>query len=287
MPKRYSNKLKENSKPEKEEEEIVVEKEKEKKSSPPGPFMQKLRDRLEKYKIAQLSGLFLILFSICLLLAFTSFLFTWQVDYDKVTGPITSILSPSVKTANWLGNFGALLSNIFINHWFGIAAYGFVLLSFITGVKLLLNITLLPFAKTIRVTLFLMVWTCLMMGYIFHQNHLFMGGGIGYFSAEWLDGMIGRVGTLLSLSFIGIAFLLINNLVKVPSFKKAATVPVAEKVEEEESAEDERHDIEEPVLKVERTKNVVKEGVPPPPTAIEFNGEPVKPPVEEKKNSRA
>ncbi len=279
MAKRYSNKLKDDATPEKEKEEKVVEKEKEEKSTPSGPRMQRIKDWLERYKIAALSGLFLILFAICLVLAFTSFLFTWQVDYDKVSGPVHDLLSTSVKTANWLGNFGALLSNVFMNRWFGIAAYGIALLSFITGVKLLLNVTLLPMAKTIRITLFVMLWTCVMMGYIFNKNYLFMGGGIGYYSASWLDGMIGRIGTLLSLSFVGIAFLLINNLVKIPSFTK----PDAPEIEEEvaEPAESERHEIEEPILKVEKPKNIVKDV--PPPTAIEFNVEPVTPVVEEKK----
>src|SRR6185312_4478271 len=182
MPKRYQNKLK---------EEVT----------PPAPAKAEPKDTsvkfadipkrglkariasfkasMEKYKVAQLTGLFLILFAVCSAIAFTSFLFTWQVDYDKVTGPLTSLLSPGIKTANWLGNFGALLSNLFINHWFGIAAFGVSFLSFLAGVKLLLNITLLPFAKTLRVTLFVMLWLGVAMGYIFHQNRLFMGGGIG------------------------------------------------------------------------------------------------------------
>jgi S-DNA-T family DNA segregation ATPase FtsK/SpoIIIE len=280
MPKRYSNKLKEDSKPEKEKEEEVVEKKQDKKPAESGPRMQRIKDWLERYKIAQLSGLAFILFSVCLLLAFTSFLFTWQVDYDKVSGPVSALLSTGVKTANWLGNFGALLSSIFIYHWFGIAAYGFALIFFLTGVKLLLNITLLPFAKTLRITLFVMLWTCVMFGYFFQQSRQFMGGGIGYFSASWLDGMIGRVGTLLSLSFVGLAFLLINNLVKVPSFKKAEAEPEIEE-EETEPIENERHDIEEPVLKTEKPKNIVKDV--PPPVSIEFNVEPVKAAVEEKK----
>jgi len=284
MPKRYQNKLK---------EEVT----------PPPPSKAETKDTpvsfaalpkrglkgriesfkaiMERYKVAQLTGLFLILFAVCSAIAFTSFLFTWQLDYDKVSGPLSSLLSPAVKTANWLGNFGALLSNVFINHWFGIAAFGVSLLSFLAGVKLLLNITLLPFAKTLRVTLFVMLWLCVAMGYIFHQTRLFMGGGIGYFTSGWLEGVIGKIGTMLSLFFLGTAFLLINNLVKIPSFKKAA-IPAVE--EEPEAKEDEKHDIEEPVLKVvkvERPKNTIIETPPVTPAAIEFEVTPE--PLVEKK----
>lgn len=292
MAKRPSNRLKNESLPDKEKEEVVAKKaakEPEEKETPSGPFMQRLKDGMEKYKVSQLSGLFLILFSVCLLLAFTSFMFTWQVDYDKVTGSLTSLLSPNVKTANWLGNFGARLSYVFINNWFGIAAYGFALIFFVMGAKLLLNVTLLPIAKTLRITLFLMIWTSVMMGYIFNKNYLFMGGGVGYFSATWLDGVIGRIGTLLSLLFVGTAFLLVNNLVKIPSFKKAEKPEAVLETEEEETEEeeDEKHDIEEPFIKNDRTKNTVKEVIPPPPTPvtapIEFSVAPEKP-VEEKKS---
>jgi S-DNA-T family DNA segregation ATPase FtsK/SpoIIIE len=281
MPKRYSNKLKEDPKPKK-EEEIVKE---EKVENPSGSFMERTRASLERWKVVQLTGLFLILLSICMLLAFTSFLFTWQMDYDKVTGSVTNLLSSRVKTANWLGNFGALLSNLFINHWFGIAAFGFVLLSFLAGIKLLLNITLLPFAKTFRITLFIMVWTCVMMGYIFHTNHLFMGGGIGYFAASWLNSVIGNIGTLSSLLFLGVAFLLINNLVKVPSFAKTEETEIEE--EGTQPVEDDRHEIEEPVLKAEKPKNIVKEVPIEPVSTIEFAVESEKKAEEKKTEVKA
>jgi len=283
MPKRYSNKLK---------DEAVASpsskgEPKEEKEAPATPSsggikgsIARFKENMERWKVAQLTGLFLIVFSLCLLLAFVSFLFTWQQDYDKVTGSITSVFSAGTKTANWLGNFGAFLSSHFITDWFGIAAFGFVLLSFLAGIKLFLNITLLPFAKTFRITLFMMVWTCVMMGYIFHQNHLFMGGGIGYYASSWLDGVIGKVGTLASLIFLGVAFLLINNLVKIPSFAKSEEIEEEEEVEDiAEPVELERHDIEEPVLKTVKPKNEVKEAIPP---VIEFNVEPVKK-AEEKK----
>ncbi|HTB07082.1 MAG TPA: DNA translocase FtsK 4TM domain-containing protein [Bacteroidia bacterium] len=274
MPKRYSNKLKDEPKPV--EEEVVEEQE-----GPSEPFLQRVKGNLERWKVLQLSGLFFILFSFCMALAFTSYLFTWQADFDKVSGPLSTILSSGVKTDNWLGNIGALLSNVFINHWFGVAAYGFAFLFFLGGVKMLTNISLLPLAKTLRISLFLILWASVTLGYLFHTNHLFLGGGIGYFSATWLDSVIGKTGTLISLSFLGIAFLLINNLVKVPSFAKAATEEEEEIEEPETVGELEKHDIEEPVLKKEKKpKNEVKEVVPP---VIEFDVEPTKPVVEEKK----
>ena len=285
MPKRYANKLKEplaESPVPAEGKTLKAETV----SAPPKKngglraSFARFKEKMDQWKVVQLTGLFLVVLSICMLVAFVSYLFTWQQDYDKVTGSFSPLLSTSVKTANWLGNFGAKLSKVFIYNWFGVAAFGFVLLSFIAGVKMFLNITILPFAKTFRVALFVMLWTSVMMGYIFHQNYLFMGGGIGYFSASWLDGVIGKIGTLSTLAFTGIGFLLVNNLVKVPSFAKTATVPEAEEAPAE-PAEDERHDIEEPVLKKVSVKNELKDT--PPPSTVEFNVEPELLVKEEKK----
>ena len=55
-------------------------------------------------------GSFLILFGIALLVAFTSFLFNWQVDQST----LGNLSDRSVETKNWLSKFGAGISNFFI-----------------------------------------------------------------------------------------------------------------------------------------------------------------------------
>ena len=56
----------------------------------------------------KITGAVFLLISIFLFIAFTSYLFTWREDYDKVYKGI-SILFPShdIKVANLLGNLGA------------------------------------------------------------------------------------------------------------------------------------------------------------------------------------
>ena len=154
-----------------------------------------------------------------MLIAFTSYIFTWQVDYDKVSGSVVSVLSPSVKTENWLGNFGAMISNLFIGHWFGIASFGFVLLFFIWGIRLLTGLTLLPLKKTLRISIFIILWTSVTLGFMFHTSHLFLGGGIGYFTSGWLENFSGKAGTIALIAFTGLTFLIINNLVRIPDLR--------------------------------------------------------------------
>jgi len=94
-------------------------------------------------RYAKIAGLFLLILSVFFLIAFTSYLFTWQEDQSYVSPANggwhnlfktqqelldNGIKSPVVE--NWLGKFGALLSNQFIFQWFGVASFLFVFVFF-------------------------------------------------------------------------------------------------------------------------------------------------------------
>jgi len=66
-------------------------------------------------KIHQLVGFALLIAAAYMLIAFISFIFTWQVDQDKLSGSFTDlIIDPNIVVENWLGKLGAYLSHIFI-----------------------------------------------------------------------------------------------------------------------------------------------------------------------------
>jgi len=81
---------------------------------------QVLRDE----RTHKITGAAFVLVSVFLFIAFTSYLFTWREDQDKVFRGI-SILSPSrdIKVANLLGNLGAYVSHLFFYKGFGLASY--------------------------------------------------------------------------------------------------------------------------------------------------------------------
>jgi S-DNA-T family DNA segregation ATPase FtsK/SpoIIIE len=60
-------------------------------------------------KFQKIIGLFLLLLSVYSAIAFTSFIFTWQADQDKVLG---DLFANDVVVENWLGKFGALLLSL-------------------------------------------------------------------------------------------------------------------------------------------------------------------------------
>lgn len=159
-------------------------------------------------------GLALILSSIYLLVAFTSFLFTWKTDQDKVMGSWqelfftneeTNPLAGVVGVDNWLGKLGAVISHLFIHKGFGIASYFFVAFSFLAGFRILFKTSLLPLRKFFKRSAFVLIWSSIGLGYIFHNDYFFLGGTVGYQTSLWLNNTLGIIGTgfLLVFSFFG------------------------------------------------------------------------------------
>ncbi|MFI5163763.1 MAG: DNA translocase FtsK 4TM domain-containing protein [Bacteroidia bacterium] len=165
-------------------------------------------------RLHKVVGLALILSSVYLLIAFTSFLFTWKTDQDKVMGSWRELFFPSEETSqligqtgvdNWLGKFGAVISHLFIHKGFGIASYFFVVLSFLAGFKILFKISLLPLRNFFKRSIFVILWSSVGLGYIFHNDYFFLGGTFGYQTSLWLNNTLGIAGTgfLMVFSFFG------------------------------------------------------------------------------------
>ncbi len=112
MPKRYKKPVEETKVKEKDESPVPVKKVKIKSSK---PLFKGLSDNLQRWKIVPLTGLFLILFSFCILIAFTSFIFTWKADYA----------SNIKQSANWLGALGRELSDFFYQRRFWCCLFWF------------------------------------------------------------------------------------------------------------------------------------------------------------------
>jgi S-DNA-T family DNA segregation ATPase FtsK/SpoIIIE len=151
-------------------------------------------------------GLFLVLSSAFLLVAFTSFLFTWRVDQDLVGRSWREIFSPEVRVENWLGKVGALTAHQFIYKWFGIAAFAFSLWSFLAGVKILLGSWLLAPRRTLGWTVMALFWMPAVLGFFFQGDLMFLGGGVGFLITMHLSTLLGNFGTGAVILFSLAAF---------------------------------------------------------------------------------
>jgi S-DNA-T family DNA segregation ATPase FtsK/SpoIIIE len=171
------------------------------------PFSEKLGNSLEftrNERFQKIVGLSLLLASAYLAIAFTSFVFTWQSDQDKVLG---DLFAPDMVVSNWLGKLGALLSHVFIHKWFGVASYIFSFLALISGIRITFNLELLNLRKTYVYCFFFLIFSSVALGYIFNTAYFYLGGAFGYTISNKLNSVLGTVGTGVLLCFSLLVYL--------------------------------------------------------------------------------
>ncbi|PCI94238.1 MAG: cell division protein FtsK [Flavobacteriales bacterium] len=157
-------------------------------------------------KLTKSIGLFLLAFSAFLLLAFSSFLFTWKIDQNIINNHWND---PSIQVENWLGKLGAYTSHQFIFNGFGITSFLFVFLSFVLGFRVLFKSDLLPLGKSFKYSIFSIVWISILLNYILPSNPI-LGGAFGFQTNLWLGSIIGSIGILLFLILSVLIFSVIN-----------------------------------------------------------------------------
>ena len=193
-------------------EDAPVRKERSKKSKSGSTFKQKIesfKSFISDERTIKIFGIFLLMTAFFMTVAFVSNLVTWKDD-QAIAG-IDSIwklfTSTDVKVENWLGKIGAVTAFQFQNNWFGICAFFIPFLLTLYGVKILWGVTLLPFGRTIKYSLFTTVWLSTFLGYIFHNSPdlLMLAGGYGFQMSKVLSGLLGFIGTgaILVFSLIG------------------------------------------------------------------------------------
>lgn len=179
-------------------------KKKKKKRNPHTQPRKKLSFKLNR-KQKVLLGSFLILFGIALLIAFFSFLFSWEADQST----LTEFNNRSVEAENWLRKFGAQVGHFFVFRGFGIAAFSISFLVILTGLYLFLDLKLKSLLNYWIWGLVLMIWFSTVFGFFADKNPL-IGGIIGFETNDFLQDYLGFIGTLLLLIFVAIVYLVVR-----------------------------------------------------------------------------
>jgi len=179
-----------------------------------GQFTAFLRDR----RFHLLLGFGLLLGSLYLTIAFTSFLLSGRADQSVVAALGTvPVKEAGQETGNWLGLLGAWLAEKLIYRGFGLAAYALIPIVFFLGYKIVFRKAAGSVSYVLALGLFTMFWTSTLLGYVVVQLAVpaanlpapdpaqahrldWLSGGAGYELALWLDSLIGW-GTVLLLAF--------------------------------------------------------------------------------------
>ncbi|MEA9415104.1 DNA translocase FtsK [Flavobacterium sp. PL02] len=148
-------------------------------------------------------GCLLVLFSVALLVAFISFYIYGQTDQSA----LNALTDRSEPVQNWLGKFGAFLADLLVYQGFGLASFIFVRLFFLTGMFLILELSLRKLKNIWFWDLFVIIIISVLFGF-FATSAPELGGTIGYELNLFLQDYIGKTGTLLSLLFGLIIYLI-------------------------------------------------------------------------------
>ena len=148
-------------------------------------------------------GVFLMLFSIFLLISFFSFFKNWQADQSQ----LFQFAERNEQAKNLLGKLGAQISHFFIYKGFGLPAFILPILSFFTGLVAAFNLQLNLLRRVWFWGLIFMVWISLALGFFIPTKPLF-GGVVGFELNDFLNDYIGRTGVFLILLFSLLAYLI-------------------------------------------------------------------------------
>ncbi|WP_242204380.1 DNA translocase FtsK [Aestuariivivens insulae] len=160
-------------------------------------------------------GSFLVLFGILLFIAFLSFFFTGKADQST----ISEFMSRDAKAENWLSKTGAWLSDFFIHRGFGIAAFIFSGLIFLSGVYVLMDINKTKLRKHWFWGTLIVLWLSVLFGFFSNANDI-LCGTVGYEINTFLQDYIGKIGVILLLLFGLITYLAIRFKVTFESFTR-------------------------------------------------------------------
>ncbi len=174
-------------------------------------ILRKAKEFFQDTRTRKVFGAFMLLLALYLFVAFTSFVFTWKQDQAHVANKdfIEVIGNKDFDARNRLGRFGAYIAHQFMHNWFGIAAYFFVFLSFMAGIRTLFGVRVSSAGRTIAHVLFGLIWIPVTLAFFFREKWLFLGGYFGHYLREWLEGILGTIGTGAILFFSLLAFIII------------------------------------------------------------------------------
>ena len=154
----------------------------------------------------------LVIFSVYLLLAFSSFFFTGAADQSIIdSGNAQELASTNNGVKNYAGSRGAQLASYLINDCFGISSFFILVFLAVAGLKLM-RVRVVRLWKWFIGCSLLLVWFSVFFGFAFVEQYkdsfLYLGGMHGYNVSNWLVSQVGVPGVWMILLVTAICFLI-------------------------------------------------------------------------------
>ncbi|HEX4957263.1 MAG TPA: DNA translocase FtsK 4TM domain-containing protein [Lacibacter sp.] len=176
----------------------------------------------------KIAGTILLLMAVLLFISFTSYLFTWKQDQDKVLRNATGFLfDDELVVENLLGRTGAWLAHLFFYQAFGVAAYLICTLFFVSGVNFLFGKKIFSVPRNLKYVLVGLLVLPVFFAFFFQSQGFPWGGALGNFTSAWLKGFIGRTGTGFLIAVAALSYFIwrFNPVFTLPTKKEKPVIP--------------------------------------------------------------
>lgn len=181
---------------------------------------------LKDERTHKIAGSICLLIAILFFVAFTSYLFTWDEDQDKVfKDGYRLLLGTDTQVSNLMGTFGAFISHFLIFKGFGVASYLICSFFFILGINLFFGRQIFSIKRNLKYLVVGLPLLSITASVIMKGNNFAWGGAVGDMSRDYLYKAIGMIGTI---GIIAVAFLAYVIWHFNPSFKRSAEKTAAE-----------------------------------------------------------
>lgn len=171
----------------------------------------RLKLGLNDERVPKLLGILSIFLAIYLLIAFTSYLFSWKADQSHVLYHSWGLLTETnIEIENWLGRLGAIVSNLFFYWGFGLPSYTFVAMLYVMGTSLIKRLPLQPQWPKFRQWILLMAIAAIFLEFVAPSAAFPWGGAFGEAVSNWLISFVGVAGMIVLLLFLIIGTLIWN-----------------------------------------------------------------------------
>jgi DNA segregation ATPase FtsK/SpoIIIE, S-DNA-T family len=179
-------------------------------------------------------GIILMSFSVFLFFAFLSYIFSGKADQSLVVSEMDQgIRTTASEARNWLGLFGAKMSDIFIRRWFGLAAFLLPPYLFFLGFKLAFKKSLVSLSRYSGFALFFAFWIGLVTGYFVqladgYSTLGYVSGGFGFELGLLADEFLGWGTIILILGSIFIFIIFYFNINQLDWIQNIGTTKIKE-----------------------------------------------------------
>jgi len=149
-------------------------------------------------------GVLLIAIGLFLLISFVSYLLNYENDQSQ----LSDFWNREIVAENIMGKVGAFLGELFIYHGIGIVSFFLPVFLILIGVKILFRFKQIKPFKLLYNCIFFLIWFPIALGFLTKIGILH--GVMGFEINDFLNMLIGKIGTGIALLVSLILYLVIN-----------------------------------------------------------------------------